>query len=92
MIRMMGSRRQGFTGPVNIGNPGEFTMLELAELVPRLSGSESRMEFEPLPHDDPRQRQPDISIAAQQLGWKPTVALEDGLKEPIGYFRRIICA
>ena len=89
MVRMMHSR-QGFTGPVNIGNPGEFTMLELAELVLRLSGSKSRMEFKPLPHDDPRQRQPDISLAAEELGWKPTVPLEDGLKETIGYFRRII--
>jgi UDP-glucuronate decarboxylase len=89
MVRMMQSR-QGFTGPVNIGNPGEFTMLELAEMVLRLSASKSRMEFKPLPHDDPRQRQPDISLAGSELGWKPTVALEDGLKETIGYFRRII--
>jgi UDP-glucuronate decarboxylase len=89
MIRMMRSR-QGFTGPVNIGNPGEFTMLELAEMVLKLSGSKSRMEFKPLPADDPRQRRPDISLAAQELGWKPTVALEDGLKETIAYFRGII--
>ncbi|HEX4598687.1 MAG TPA: UDP-glucuronic acid decarboxylase family protein [Burkholderiaceae bacterium] len=91
LVRMMHSR-QGFTGPVNIGNPGEFTMLELAELVLRLSGSKSRMEFKPLPRDDPRQRQPDISLAAEQLGWKPKVALEDGLKETIAYFRQVVSA
>jgi UDP-glucuronate decarboxylase len=89
LVRMMHSR-QGFTGPVNIGNPGEFTMLGLAEIVLRLSGSKSRMEFEPLPRDDPRQRQPDISLAAEELGWKPKVALQDGLKETIAYFRQIV--
>jgi UDP-glucuronate decarboxylase len=89
LVRMMNSR-QGFTGPVNIGNPGEFTMLELAELVVRLSGSKSRMDFKPLPADDPRQRRPDIAVAGQELGWKPTVALEDGLKETITYFRKIV--
>jgi UDP-glucuronate decarboxylase len=89
MVRMMRSR-QGFTGPVNVGNPGEFTMLELAELVLKLSGSKSRIEFKPLPSDDPRQRQPDISLAAAELDWKPRVALEDGLKETIAYFRRIV--
>jgi UDP-glucuronate decarboxylase len=89
MVRMMHSRL-GFTGPVNVGNPGEFTMLELAELVLKLSGSKSRIEFKPLPSDDPRQRQPDISLAAAELDWKPRVALEDGLKETIAYFRRIV--
>jgi UDP-glucuronate decarboxylase len=89
MVRMMHSR-QGFTGPVNVGNPGEFTMLELAERVLKLSGSKSRIEFKPLPSDDPRQRQPDISLAAAELDWKPRVALEDGLKETIAYFRRIV--
>jgi UDP-glucuronate decarboxylase len=89
MVRMMHSR-QGFTGPVNVGNPGEFTMLELAERVLKLSGSKSRIEFKPLPSDDPRQRQPDISLAAAELDWKPGVALEDGLKETIAYFRRIV--
>ena len=89
MIRMMHSR-QGFTGPVNVGNPGEFTMLELAEQVLKLSASKSRLEFKPLPSDDPRQRQPDIALAATELDWKPKVALEDGLKETIAYFRRIV--
>jgi UDP-glucuronate decarboxylase len=89
IVRMMRSR-QGFTGPVNIGNPGEFAMLELAEKVLKLTGSRSRLEFKPLPSDDPRQRQPDISLAGDELGWKPKVSLEDGLKETIAYFRRIV--
>ena len=89
MIRMMHSR-QGFTGPVNVGNPGEFTMLELAERVLKLSASKSRLEFKPLPSDDPRQRQPNITLAATELDWKPKVALEDGLRETIAYFRRIV--
>ena len=89
LVRMMHSR-QGFTGPVNVGNPGEFTMLELAEFVLKLSASKSRLEFKPLPSDDPRQRQPDISLAAQELDWGPKVALADGLKETIAYFRKIV--
>jgi len=88
MVRMMHSR-QGFTGPVNVGNPGEFTMLELAEMVLKLSGSKSRLEFKPLPSDDPRQRQPDISLATKELQWSPRVPLQDGLKETIAYFRGI---
>jgi UDP-glucuronate decarboxylase len=79
-----------FTGPVNIGNPGEFTMLELAEKILRLCGSRSKLEFEPLPPDDPRQRQPDIALAKQQLGWEPKVGLDDGLRETIAYFRGIV--
>jgi len=89
LVRMMHSR-EGFTGPVNVGNPGEFTMLELAEFVLKLSASKSRLEFKPLPSDDPRQRQPDISLAAQELDWGPKVALADGLKETIAYFRKIV--
>jgi len=89
MLRMMDSPA-GFTGPVNIGNPGEFTMLELAEKVLQLSGSKSRLVFKPLPSDDPRQRQPNIDLARSQLGWTPKVKLEDGLKETIGYFRRLL--
>jgi len=89
LVRTMHSR-QGFTGPVNVGNPGEFTMLELAEFVLKLSASKSRLEFKPLPSDDPRQRQPDISLAAQELDWGPKVALADGLKETIAYFRKIV--
>lgn len=86
MIRFMDSPVD-FTGPVNLGNPGEFTMLELAEMVLRLVGGPSRIVFMPLPQDDPRQRQPDIGLAKERLGWQPTMSLEDGLKETIRYFR-----
>jgi len=89
MIRMMDTRT-GFAGPVNIGNPGEFTMVELAELVLRLTGSRSKLVHMPLPADDPRQRRPDISLALDELRWNPTVKLEDGLKETIAYFRGIM--
>ncbi len=88
-IRMMDTER-GFTGPINIGNPGEFTMLELAEKVLMLVGGSSKLVFKPLPADDPKQRQPDISLARQKLGWEPKVSLEDGLKETIGYFRHLL--
>ncbi len=91
MLRMMDSEA-GFPGPVNLGNPGEFTMRELAEHVLRLTGSKSRLVTKPLPEDDPRQRKPDITIATTRLGWQPTVALEDGLKETIGYFRALLAA
>jgi UDP-glucuronate decarboxylase len=87
-VRMMNSD-EGFTGPVNMGNPGEFTMLELAEKVLQLVGGKSSLAFHPLPTDDPKQRQPDISLAKSQLGWEPTVSLEDGLKETIAYFRSL---
>lgn len=89
MLRMMDSDRD-FHGPVNLGNPGEFTMLELAEHVLRLTGSKSRLVHEPLPQDDPRQRQPDIALARDRLGWTPTVGLEDGLKETISYFKKLL--
>ena len=75
-------------GPVNLGNPAEFSVLELAEAVLRLTGSRSRIIFKPLPADDPSQRQPDIRLAKENLDWTPQVTLEDGLKEKIGYFRR----
>ena len=74
-------------GPVNLGNPGEFTMLELAELTLKLVGGKSRIVHRPLPADDPRQRRPDISVARRVLGWEPRVALEDGLQRTIAYFR-----
>ena len=74
-------------GPVNIGNPGEFTMLELAELTLKLVGGKSRIVHRPLPADDPRQRRPDIAVARRVLGWEPRVALEDGLHRTIAYFR-----
>ncbi len=89
IIRMMNSE-EGFTGPVNIGNPGEFTMLELAEKVLSITGSKSKIIFQPLPSDDPKQRQPDISMAKEKLDWEPKVALEDGLKETIAYFKKVV--
>jgi len=85
-IRLMASPDE-VTGPINLGNPGEFTMLQLAETVIRLVGSKSKLEFLPLPADDPRQRQPDISKAKALLGWQPNVALEQGLQRTIDYFR-----
>jgi UDP-glucuronate decarboxylase len=87
IIRFMDSSAD-FTGPVNIGNPGEFTMLELAEKVISLTGSRSKLVFQPLPSDDPKQRQPDISLAKQVLDWEPVVSLEDGLKKTIAYFTK----
>src|SRR5579883_91598 len=89
MLRMMDSEK-GFYGPVNIGNPGEFTMRELAEKVLRLTGSTSRLVQKPLPQDDPKQRKPDISLAKSKLDWQPKVSLEDGLKETIAYFKRLL--
>jgi len=89
MVRMMNSD-DGFTGPVNIGNPGEFTMLQLAETVLKLSGSKSKIIYQPLPSDDPKQRQPNIELAKAKLGWEPKVNLEDGLKETIAYFRKVV--
>ena len=88
-VRMMNTEK-GFTGPVNTGNPSEFTMLELAETILRLSGSKSKLVFEPLPSDDPKQRQPNIELAKSKLGWEPKVNLEDGLKETIAYFKKVL--
>ncbi|HRQ65721.1 MAG TPA: SDR family oxidoreductase [Xanthomonadaceae bacterium] len=84
-VRLMGTEA-GFTGPVNLGNPVEFSMLELAELVIELTGSSSKLEFKPLPADDPQQRQPDTALARTRLGWEPKVALREGLRETISYF------
>jgi UDP-glucuronate decarboxylase len=81
-----------FTGPVNVGNPAELSMRELAELVLRLCGSRSRIVHRPLPPDDPKVRQPDIGLARQVLGWQPKVSLEDGLGETIAYFRALLGA
>ena len=78
-----------FTGPVNLGNPAEFTILELAEKVIRLTRSRSKVIYKPLPSDDPIQRQPNIKLAGSKLKWKPKVKLEDGLKETIKYFRKL---
>ena len=91
LLRMMDTPAE-FTGPMNIGNPGEFTMIELAEKVLTLAGSRSKLVFEPLPADDPKQRQPDIGLARATIGWEPEVALEDGLKETIAYFRKLLGA
>ena len=88
MVRMMNTE-DDFTGPVNIGNTHEFSMLELAEKVIQLVGSASKIVFKPLPHDDPRQRQPDISLAKEKLGWQPTIELEEGLLRMIEYFKQI---
>jgi UDP-glucuronate decarboxylase len=87
MVRLMRTPA-AFTGPVNIGNPVEFTVLQLAETVIRLVGTKSKISFVPLPEDDPKQRKPDIALAQKTLEWEPKVALEDGLKETIAYFRR----
>jgi UDP-glucuronate decarboxylase len=90
MLRMM-SARDDFTGPVNVGNPYEFSMLQLAQRVIELSGSASKLTFRPLPSDDPRQRQPNIDLARRELGgWEPEVQLDRGLAETIAYFERAL--
>ena len=91
LLRMM-ETPAGFTGPVNIGNPVEFTMLELAEKVLAQVRGRSQLAFKPLPSDDPRQRQPDIAVARDKLGWEPRVGLDDGLRETIAYFRQLLAA
>ncbi len=89
LIALMDSA-DGITGPVNLGNPDEFTIRELAELVVETTGSASQITFEPLPADDPRQRQPDITRARELLGWQPSIRLRDGLVQTIGYFERLL--
>lgn len=79
-----------FTGPVNIGNPVEFTIKELAELVIELTGAKSKLIYKPLPSDDPTQRQPDISLAQEVLGWQPKIALQEGLPRTIAYFDALL--
>ena len=91
MIRLMNSAAD-FTGPINIGNPDEFTMLELADKILLLVGGTSKIVYKPLPEDDPRHRKPDIALAKKALDWKPTVNLEDGLKETIAYFKKSLFA
>ncbi len=90
-IRLMDSP-DDFTGPVNTGNPGEFTIKELAEKVIDLTGSSSTLTYKPLPSDDPIQRRPDISLAREKLGWEPTVQLDEGLKKTIPYFENLLKA
>jgi UDP-glucuronate decarboxylase len=89
MYRLMNSR-DGFTGPVNIGNPGEFTMIELAELIIQLTDSKSKLVFMPLPQDDPMQRKPVIDLAKAELGWEPKIQLKEGLIKTINYFDSIL--
>jgi len=89
MVRLMNSEK-GFTGPVNIGNPNEFTMIELANAVIKLTNSKSKISFKPLPSDDPKQRRPDISLAKKTLNWEPNIQLEEGLLKTIDYFKKLI--
>jgi UDP-glucuronate decarboxylase len=91
LIRLMNTG-DDVTGPINLGNPGEFTIRELAEQVIALTGSESSLTFLPLPQDDPRQRQPDITKAETVLGWRPTIALKNGLVRTIEYFDAMLPA
>ena len=91
MMAMMASGND-VTGPVNLGNPGEFTMIELAKLVIELTGAKSQLVFQPLPQDDPKQRQPDISVAKAKLGWDVTVPLRQGLERTIDYFAKVVAA
>ena len=88
LIRLMESP-DDLTGPVNLGNPGEFTILELAQQVIAMTGSRSKIEFNPLPSDDPKQRKPDISLARIRLGWEPKVDLSTGLRDTVAYFERL---
>ncbi|MBW2218052.1 MAG: SDR family oxidoreductase [Deltaproteobacteria bacterium] len=89
ILRMMNGQ-DDFPGPVNLGNPGEFTILELAEKIIDLTGSKSKIVFKPLPEDDPMQRQPDINLAEEKLGWKPVINLEQGLKKTVKYFESLV--
>jgi UDP-glucuronate decarboxylase len=89
LIRMMNSP-EGFTGPINIGTPQEFTILQLAETLIRMTGSASPIIFRPLPQDDPIQRRPDITLAREKLGWEPRIPLSEGLEKTIAYFRTVI--
>jgi UDP-glucuronate decarboxylase len=89
LVRMMNGPDE-FVGPVNLGNPGEYTIMELAELIITLTGSQSKIIFKPLPQDDPLQRQPDISLAKERLNWEPGISLKQGLKMTIEYFRGVL--
>lgn len=89
LIRLMATK-DDFTGPVNLGNPGEFTIKSLAEMVIKMTGSKSKIIYLPLPQDDPRQRKPDISLAKKELNWEPTIKLEEGLAKTIEYFRTVL--
>ncbi len=86
MVRMMNT--ENFTGPLNLGNPEEYSILELAQKIITMTGSKSKIVYKTLPSDDPTQRQPDITLAGQKLGWKPTISLADGLVRTIEYFKK----
>lgn len=88
LVKLM--NKEDFTGPVNIGNPGEFTMLELADLVIQMTGSKSELVFKELPQDDPKKRKPEISLAKKELEWEPKVDLQEGLKKTVEYFSKIV--
>ena len=88
LIRLMA--KDGFTGPVNLGNPHEISVAALAQRIISLAGSRSTIEYRPLPENDPQRRQPDIALARRELGWEPSVALDDGLRRTIEYFQTII--
>ena len=90
-VRLMDNDK-GLVGPVNLGNPGEFTMKELADAVIDVTGSKSPIEHKPLPQDDPKQRQPDISLAKKELGWEPTIQLREGLEKTVEYFRGLLAS
>ncbi|MCB2207583.1 MAG: SDR family oxidoreductase [Bacteroidetes bacterium] len=89
LVKLMNSK-EGFIGPVNLGNPVEFTILELADMVINMTGSKSKIVFRPLPSDDPMQRKPDITLAKEQLDWAPKIKLEEGLKKTIHYFDQLL--
>lgn len=91
LVRLMNSS-DDFIGPVNLGNNNEFSMLELADKVIKLTGSKSKIVFKPLPEDDPKQRQPDLKLVEQKLGWKPSVKLDEGLQKTIAYFKDLLAA
>ncbi|MDA9983291.1 SDR family NAD-dependent epimerase/dehydratase, partial [Gammaproteobacteria bacterium] len=84
------AKEKGFTRPVNLGNPGEFTMLELTEMIIKLTNSKSNLSFQDLLQDDPKQRKPDIGLAKSELGWEPTINLEEVLEKTIHYFRSVV--
>ena len=89
LVNLMDSK-DNFTGPVNLGNPNEFSMNELAEIIIKLTKSKSKISYKNLPIDDPKQRQPDINLAKKELNWNPTIQIEEGLSRTIDYFKKII--
>ncbi len=90
LVRLMENTPDDFTGPVNLGNPREFTVLQLAQAVVAMLGSRSKIVHKPLPQDDPMQRKPDITLAKSALGWDPQIPLEEGLKPTVAFFRQVL--